>query len=98
MLIVLSLCESKPSLRPAQCHVGTQWCIYSVQIHGRVLTCFMVLYVDLHQPCKGAAGGAGKTSRSRTTMSLLATVSLVNLQQFVPDAHVVLTLSLMLQL
>lgn len=76
MLIVLSLCESKPSHRPAQCHVGTQWCIYSVQIHGRALTCFIVLYVDLHQPCRGAAGRVGKTSRNRTAVSLLTDLSL----------------------
>lgn len=58
MLIVLSLCESKPSHLPARYHVGTQWCIYSVQIHGRALTCFIVLYVDLHHPCRRAAGRA----------------------------------------
>lgn len=70
MLIVLSLCESKPSHWPAQCHVGTQWCIYSVQIHGRALTCFIVHYVDLHQPCMGAEGRAGTTGRNRATVYL----------------------------
>lgn len=84
MLIVLSLCESKPSHWPAQCHVGTQWCIYSVQIHGRALTCFIVHYVDLHRPCMGAEGRAGTTGRNRATV-YLADFSL-------SAAHVVMSL------
>lgn len=58
MLIVPSLCESKPSHLPAQCHVGTQWCIYSVQIHGRALTCFTVFPCWPPSAVRGSSGWA----------------------------------------
>lgn len=83
MLIVLSLCESKPSHLPARCHVGTQWCIYSVQIHGRALTCFIVLYVDLHHLCRRAAG------RAATKIQFLTFYSRFN---FLPFDHLLKTL------
>lgn len=76
MLIVLSLCESKPSHWPAQCHVGTQWCIYSVQIHGRALTCFIVHYLDLHQLCVGAEAEQGWPAETEPLFISLTSVYL----------------------